>query len=280
MRIKTFKLFESRTSELSKSEFKKILHENCKEFVKNPKLLQRSKDIKYTEIKEISYMNPKLHNRNPLMNSDNFHDGVSSKHCILLMDNLPSWNKFPKRNQSIIGCTDVDPRSIFGHHKFLIIPFDNAKFGVAPSSDVWSCSIIIENNKYYFNDDLSKSMSNSGISDDSYFKMIEDLQKRFENHNLENKNHLEVLFNIAKNENYSNIEEFLNDIFNPSKFKGTDIDDLEGFQLLNYNSLLKIDSLYEFWTDSECLIYYIGKSSNEDFISNKYEEFLMDYINI
>ena len=44
MRInKYFKLFESRSSNLSEEEFFKLLKENCQDFIKNPKPLQRVK---------------------------------------------------------------------------------------------------------------------------------------------------------------------------------------------------------------------------------------------
>ena len=43
MIIKYFKLFETRTTELSDSEFRDILKTNCKEFINNPMLLQRTK---------------------------------------------------------------------------------------------------------------------------------------------------------------------------------------------------------------------------------------------
>jgi hypothetical protein len=66
-------------------------------------LLQRDKqrfDSKY-------YINPKKFTREPLMMSDGdvvfSMLGVSSRHHTLLMENLPSWNKFPKRSKSIIG---------------------------------------------------------------------------------------------------------------------------------------------------------------------------------
>ena len=95
MRFQLFKMFESRTSELSEAEFRKILHEKCKDFVKAPKLLQRSKT---SEGPIFSYINPKIYTREP-MNSD-LIVGVSSRHHTLLMDNLPSWSKFPKRSVS------------------------------------------------------------------------------------------------------------------------------------------------------------------------------------
>lgn len=41
--IKLFKLFETRTAGLSEEEFRELLKTNCKEYINNPKLLQRNK---------------------------------------------------------------------------------------------------------------------------------------------------------------------------------------------------------------------------------------------
>jgi hypothetical protein len=73
--IKYFKLFESRSSELSKIEFEKILKDNCKDFINNPKLLQRDKQDSILN----TYINPKKFTREPLMMSDG--DVVFSNRC-------------------------------------------------------------------------------------------------------------------------------------------------------------------------------------------------------
>jgi hypothetical protein len=51
--------------------------------------------------------------------------GVSSRHHTLLMENLPSWNKFPKRSKSIIGSTGVSKVHVC-KHSYFVIPFDGA----------------------------------------------------------------------------------------------------------------------------------------------------------
>jgi len=308
MRFKLFKMFESRSSELSESEFRKVLHEKCKDFVKSPKLLQRSKT---TQGPIFSYINPKSYDRSPLKKSDVFVDGVESKHHTLLMDNLPSWSKFPKRSQSVIGLTSADRRIIFGSHRYLIIPFDGAKFGVAPSSDLWGCNIKDKEIKsppewkgvwepstsISFNDRFSSMMSENKISDTSYAEMINDIQKIYNVYLRSNElfeefefkktpNRIEILFYTFKKSGFIDVEDGFNHFFSPDRFVGTDCDDIEGFHVMRWienpygglsRSFSSIDS-YEFWTDSECLLYYIGKSENEDQIKNSYESFISDFI--
>ena len=282
----------SRTSNLSNEDFRDILHNRCKDFCKSPKLLQRSKDWNVYwsgDPDKFSIIDPKKHERKHL--NTNSMDVVKSKHHILLMDNLPSWSKFPKRSQSVIGLTMEDPRAIFGSHRFLVIPFDSAKFGVAPSCDLWGCKTMVTSNTIFsFNDDFSNLMKVSRISDKSYSEMISDLQKEFNEFMEFSKytskdeifryNRLIRLFYIAKEDGLTNIEDALDKYFGPEKFKGSDIDNMEGFNLMNYTQLSKLDEydFYEFWTDSECLLYYLGKIDAGSEIENEYNKFVDEFI--
>lgn len=294
MRFQLFKMFESRTSELSEAEFRKILHEKCKDFVKAPKLLQRSKT---SEGPIFSYINPKAYDRAPLKKSDRFTDGVESRHHTLLMDNLPSWSKFPKRSQSVIGLTSADQRIIFGTHRYLIIPFDGATFGVAPSADLWACQIhitdqrpLVEDLTLSFNDKFSEIMVVNKISDASYSEMMSDLQAQyylwlkdsFSAFRSVSSDILKInkLFKKFKEKEVKNVEDGFNHFFSPDRFRGTDLDDLEGFHVMNWSYLTNLDRWhsYEFWTDSECLLYYIGKTEKEDDIQEAYDSFISDFI--
>lgn len=294
MRFQLFKMFESRTSELSEDEFRKILHEKCKDFVRAPKLLQRSKN---SEGPIFSYINPKAYDRAPLKKSDRFTDGVESRHHTLLMDNLPSWSKFPKRSQSVIGLTSADQKIIFGSHRYLIIPFDGANFGVAPSADLWACQVhvtdqrpLVEDLTLSFNDKFSEIMVVNKISDASYSEMISDLQTQydlwlkdsFSAFRSVSSDILKInkLFKKFKEKGVKNVEDGFNHFFSPDRFRGTDLDDLEGFHVMNWSYLTNLDRWhsYEFWTDSECLLYYIGKTENPSWIEEAYDSFISDFI--
>ena len=294
MRFQLFKMFESRTSELSEDEFRKILHEKCKDFVRAPKILQRSKN---SEGPIFSYINPKAYDRAPLKKSDRFTDGVESRHHTLLMDNLPSWSKFPKRSQSVIGLTSADQRIIFGSHRYLIIPFDGANFGVAPSADLWACQVhvtdqrpLVEDLTLSFNDKFSEIMVVNKISDASYSEMMSDLQTQydlwlkdsFSAFRSVSSDILKInkLFKKFKEKGVKNVEDGFNHFFSPDRFRGTDLDDLEGFHVMNWSYLSNLDRWhsYEFWTDSECLLYYIGKTENPSWIEEAYDSFISDFI--
>ena len=61
-----------------------------------------------------------------------------------------------------------------------IIPYDGAKFAVAPDCDLWNSSCEIgDNNEYRFDDYFSESFLQAGISDHSYEEMMEDIQRLY-----------------------------------------------------------------------------------------------------
>lgn len=286
-------MFESRTSELTEEQFRGILKDKCKDFISYPKLLQRSKTTKSSTY---SYVNPKVFERVPAGGQAT----VSTRNHMLLMDNLPSWSKFPKRSNSVIGVTLEDPRSLFGEEKYLIIPYDGARFGVAPSYDLWGCGINIDKHFYSFDNSFANMFSKFGVSDYSYREMMQDLQNLYDNgikpptsflgQQSDFDDHLYLklknIFEKARRDKFEKIEDAFNKYFDPKNFKGTDLDSMVGFASMRwiekpYGGLASSFSdydFYEFWTDSECLLYYIGKFNSGSDIEMAYHKFLDDFI--
>lgn len=290
--IKMFKLFETRSAGLSEVEFQKLLFENCKDFINNPKLLQRNK---IRNDGDFSFINPSVNTRVALKDLD---DGVFSEHNSLLMDNLPSWQGFPKRSKSLIGLTNEDSRNIFGKFRYLVIPYDNAKFGVAPSMDIWSCKSKIKIEDFTaeisFNDKLSEALSSNRrthkITDESYEQMMSDIEILYNNwvdgkeENL-GYNPLYRIFQYLSEYNLG-VREGFNKILAPDKFEGTSLDNLSGFNIMNYNQISNLgeDDNYEFWTESKCLLYLMDLQDSNSFydikngISQSFEKFCKEYL--
>lgn len=289
-KIQYFKLFESRTARLSDEEFINLAKTKCKDFLASPKYLQR---IKSSYDGEYSYINPKLSHRNPLMKDDGY-GGVFSSHHTLLMDNLPSWNGFPKRTQSVIGSTNFGLDLSFGDHYYCIIPYDSAKFAVAPDCDLWNSSCEIgnrwwgDNNEYRFDDYFSESFLQAGISDHSYEEMMEDIQRLYNDYindkPLQISGYITRIFKKMKEDNVKDIKIALNEYFAPEKFRGLGTRKNKGFSLMNYSQISNIQEKDsngniikfgdEFWTDSECLIVYLGDSVSSRDIYSKYQDVL------
>ena len=251
---KYFKLFESRTSDLSEEEFFSILKENCKEFLNDPKCLQRVKN-KFEST--YAYIDPKIHNR-----TDGSNRNVA-KNLLLLIDNLQSWKDYPKRNNSIIATSGYTANSIYGREYYILIPFDNAEFGVVPCQDLWSCKL--EDQSIYKNSigALVSSMDDNGVICTNYNDMIKDIQRIYDTYEETGlvgwSQSLGRFFDGLKRLGIEDIEDGLNDIFDPNKITG--YENTDTFRVSTYSDLVSNGN--EIWTDSKCLVYNLGHFSGE-----------------
>ena len=257
--IKYFKLFESRTAEITDEEFVRLVKENCQDFLANPKYLQRMKgDFNG----EYSYIDPKQHVRKPLMNPDGA--GVVSAHHTLLMDNLPSWKSFPKRSESLIGSLKFSEDTAFGDRCYLVIPYDGANFGLAPAGDLWGSYCEVGDMKYEFDNLFTESLTDLGVSEKSYDAMMKDLQHWYDDYlikerNKEYKRNLSYIDNIFMNfssDGIGSVEEGFDKYFAPQKFSSRVGAGAEEFKSVRYDGLVS-DDKREFWTDSRCFLVYL-----------------------
>lgn len=267
---KYFKLFESRSANLSKDEFFKLLRENCKDYINNPKAIQRMKN----SIEEYSYVNPKIHSRTQ-------GKADIAKAIMLFMDNLESWKDYPKRENSIIGISTLTGGDDFsyGEEFYLIIPYDGAKFGIAPADDLWSSKVKIDDDNYIMFSNFQSLLGDivsapqirsphSPYSPASYSELISELQKAYdvylndsESLKMESGFYLKsakMIFDLFVKDNVKNVEDGINKLLSPNNlYGGLDKDNM--FKLHSYNEL--DDKRCEVWTDSECLLFHLGSYS-------------------
>jgi len=256
--IKYFKLFESRTAEITDKEFVMLVKDNCKEYLANPKYLQRMKgDFNG----EYSYIDPKQHVRKPLINPDGV--GVVSAHHTLLIDNLPSWKEFPKRSESLIGSLKFSEETAFGDRCYLVIPYDGANFGLAPSGDLWGSYCEVGDMKYEFDNLFTESLTDLGVSEKSYDAMMKDLQHWYDDylireHNKEYKrnSYIDNIFMNFSSDGIGSVEEGFDKYFAPQKFSSRIGAGAEEFKSVGYDGLVS-DDKREFWTDSRCFLVYL-----------------------
>ena len=287
MIIKYFKLFESRSSELSESEFLNILNENCKNFKSDPFPITRSKR---EPGHKFSYINPKEHAREPLKYQSasdvldangqvvEHIEGVHSNHVQVIIDELPSWSEFPKRRNSIIGSSGFYTRTLFGKQKFFVIPFDGAKFGVSPGRDLWIPSMKDTYN-ITLNDRFTYILKHNEISDENIDIMLKDIEAYYRAY-LKGKvksgpyNPLYTFIRLAVQNKIDpkDIKDFFNIKFSPTNFTNQG----QTYQVMDIDQVRdlckKTDSLSkEIWTDSECLIVYVDDKLMSD-LRKKFNE--------
>jgi len=260
--IKYFKLFESRTAEVTDEEFVRLVKENCQDFLANPKYLQRMKGYFNGEY---SYIDPRRHVRRPLMDTDG-GAGVFSAHHTLLMENLPSWKSFPKRSESLIGSLRFSEDQAFGQRCYLVIPYDGARFGLAPCSDLWGSYCEIGDMRYEFNDVFSERLIDLEVSDKSYDAMMKDLQHWYEDylkreaklsaHIWPRVSYIDNIFRKFSSDGIGNAEEGFDKYFAPQRFSSRVGAGAKEFKSVGYEGLVS-DGKREFWTDSRCLLVYL-----------------------
>lgn len=63
----------------------------------------------------------------------------TSNYYTLLMDNLPSWSRYPRRSKSIVCSNDkyTAANYSYGRSQYIVFPYDTCKIGICPDSDIW-----------------------------------------------------------------------------------------------------------------------------------------------
>lgn len=61
---------------------------------------------------------------------------TSNEFTTLTSELLPSWKKFPKRNQSFVCTTDYSTAENYGDI-YVVLPLDNPDIAVCPEEDIW-----------------------------------------------------------------------------------------------------------------------------------------------
>ena len=117
-----------RTKNLDRYEATKLLNTKCKKTVSSGNFLYReSKDTG----SDYALTDPTSGEPRVSRNIVNYFT--------LLIDNLPSWKKFPKRSRSVVCSTTMAGAYGYGSGtvKKVVVPFDGVKIGLCSDSDYW-----------------------------------------------------------------------------------------------------------------------------------------------
>ena len=123
-KYKVFETLNSRGSKsLTKSEVREMVNVNCKVWLSN------ESDVLFRSQRDMG----------PFVFTDargTYRTSIEdvSLH-VVLMDNLDCWKDYPKYSEGIIGLSDEVPN--YGDTLYEMVPFDNIKIGVCPSSTIW-----------------------------------------------------------------------------------------------------------------------------------------------
>jgi len=226
-----------KNKELTKKELNELLKGDFSDFNPDDKPIYRSVELvqRYTLVKSIS---------------DRPSAYIKSNYYTLLINNLPSWSEYPKRQ---FICSDKP--TWFANYMYRVIPKNGAKIGICPDSDIQD--FFSEENK------LGKELLKDGFRNLSGINIflkelnIETFSWELFLETLEHKHELvsDLYYENKDKEKqikYTNINE-LNRLINP---------DL-GFEVYDYKDYAKNKNIEgkEVWLDSDIILvpqYYFS----------------------
>jgi len=129
------------TRKLSDKEFKKLLFENCKEFLENPMLIWKNSNLPHL----LYYTNPKSTYRYPQVAK------LSNLMYQYFLDTSEKWKHYPKRSNAVICYSRRFKASHYGNQLFNIIPYDNSKWVISKTPDFWHTFKEISSVANFFN---------------------------------------------------------------------------------------------------------------------------------
>jgi hypothetical protein len=178
---------------------------------------------------------------------------TSNVYTTLFSEHLKSWSKYPKRNKSIIGATDIKIAKSYAEMIYVVIPKNGAKIGVCSDADLWT-SFPAGFESLYKTQPLVNIVKNNASS----FPSIDD--------------NLTLSYKLYSGDHLADLERKLNDLVKRSGLTIEEILQLKsdtgltlyhtlnsclspesnGFSLVN--SVKDIEYGKEVWTDDDCLL--------------------------
>lgn len=268
MRLETFLINEGRSQVINRDKAIAIIRKSHMDafntWIKHDSALYRGQT---TDVGPYGFIQPSKFSRK---------SANTSNHYTLWMDNNRDWAKFPKRSQSIICGANFGGAYGSPGERYLILPKDGSKIGVAPKEDLWDSFQRHYSSFYNFNDDLAqlynvlverKSIASGDWKE--FKKHLEILNRTWEDlpesaiKTFRDKYPFNQLAKLAWEEK-QNITDTISDIIQP-----------RGFKLIKAGD--KIPSgMHECWTDGDSIM--IGYAVHYDY--NDKRDFIMDVLDI
>lgn len=237
-------LSEGRSEAIDIAEAESILQSDCKSFdFDQTDHIYRGVSYDY----ETMVIDPSLFDRTSA-NTKNYYTYI--------IDNSDRWNNFPKRSKSVVCTTSYDKASAYGT-RYLVIPFDQAKLGVAPESDIFYSFEDVGSkfegpghlNEYL--DMLHREMVGIPLSDDTkaeFFEGLDQLTKAVNSKDGFNGTRFpaaEILFDEYKSSTASSFRGYLEQLLDPNE---------NGFEITYQDTGLNLPNNREVWTSAPCLM--------------------------
>jgi hypothetical protein len=111
-------------------------------------------------------------------------ENTSNVYTKLLSDLFPSWQKFPKRNKSVIASFDINKAADYvdiNGMLYIVLPKNGARIGICPKKDIWNSF-----------DNFPSSISNLSQFNSAFCYLVSEICQF--SGNIKNKNKVEKTF--------------------------------------------------------------------------------------
>lgn len=187
---------------------------------------------------------------------------AANNYYTYIIDSSKAWSDYPKREKSCIGINSESVASRYGE-LYIVIPFDNAEFGMCPKNDLLYSFKYMKEKKsdlIDFNDMLKEfynSVFNEYLDDSSLDKFLacmsrfdnkveqETLKKRIAKIRLFFMKEIWDKY-LTQNKNKLSFIDFIGElVFNPAQ---------NGFKTFQWNKSVKVPKGKEVWTESNVIL--------------------------
>jgi len=169
-----------------------------------------------------------------------------------LLDNLPSWQNYPKRSESLICTTSLIKASNYGT-SFQVLPVNGAKFGICPAEDLWFSFRTIVSSMKVFNRCFELCYQ---IPDRNYEQLLEAILLRKNElagwfmSQLRHPISVDLKNSLLEAKTVQEVESIFDRVLNP---------EANGFQLGTINDIPK-DSSNEVWTNQKSYLLDVDEN--------------------
>ena len=171
-------------------EFKRLLNSKCLQFLKVVNKINFNNYSEYDAPPELIFRKFKSNHGNYLLTDpkESEHRRIAPWSSYgnwhnLFVSNLSSWEKYPRRNKSIITAGWKRARSHGGSDMYLVIPFDSTMIGVCRGCEFWEAFNVEDYIPSWINSLISKLSIITGkdfTNDDSWEDIHPYLDRKYD----------------------------------------------------------------------------------------------------
>lgn len=248
--MRYYELTEGRSEAIDEGQAMNILRKQCSSAFKAPEIFRGVKSNN-----QFMLVNPQQFTRKS-KNTSNYHT--------LLVDNMASWETFPKRSESIVCSTSRNKAAVYGAGgmTYRVLPINGSNIGICAEDDWWFSFKKFDNlgiTVRDFNEDLANMFNTvlNDLPDDDNWEMVAEWIEMVDERLVVDDSFLSSDFADYLFEHDKTVKQTLIDLLEPKS---------NGFELTTIENFTTTGN-HEIWTDGPSLL--VADYVYDDFIGDR-----------